>query len=288
MQASSSHSEAHAESAAETLYRNELEIQFLGLQRSGNHAVLSWLFQQFGDPVYFFNNVKHFGNPLVEFQPADLPNTIRIRRGASPALRRRLDDIGTKRKKALVYSYENLPIVRLRVNALVPNHDEILGRSVSMRRLLVVREFYNWIASRTRYFESTRGQMPPARVIDRFVSLWIMYAREFLGETRHAENGDSLVISYNRWVEDERYRRDILERLGIAVKDNSNRYVPAAGGGSSFDGTAYCGRPEEMQVNERWPHLLEEKCRDIVVRIRARQKEIDDLNFRAFGASCPF
>src|ERR1700719_2514228 len=109
--------------------RNELEIQFLGLQRSGNHAVLSWLFKQFDEAVYFFNNAKHFGNPLQEFHPLDLPHAVLIRRGSSPGRKRQLQEIGQKRKKVLIYSYENLPLGELRHRQLVPNKDEIVGNS---------------------------------------------------------------------------------------------------------------------------------------------------------------
>src|SRR5579871_3131225 len=61
--------------------RNDLEIQFFGLQRSGNHAILSWIFQQFEEPVYFFNMVKPFTDPILNWRFAGLPNTVELPRG---------------------------------------------------------------------------------------------------------------------------------------------------------------------------------------------------------------
>ena len=181
-------------------YRNSLEIQFFGLQRSGNHPVLAWLFQQFDEPVYFFNNAKHFGNPLQDFQPHDLPNAVKVRRGEGR--RRQLEEIGQRKKAVLVYSYENLVLSTLRDRDLVPNKDAVTGLTSCLRRVLIIRDFDNWLASRIRYHEVVRGAFPSVRQIVGFAKLWASYAREYVGETdyllREGARGDRAVARQKR------------------------------------------------------------------------------------------
>src|SRR5438552_4193897 len=234
-------------------YRNVLEIQFLGLQRSGNHAVLAWLFQQFDESVYFFNNAKHFGNPLQEFQPLDLPNTVKIRRGEGRS--RQLQEIGERRKTVLAYSYENLLLGEVRNRELVPNKEAVTGLSRMLRRVLILRDFPNWLASRVRYHEVARAEFPSFSQIVRFAQLWTIYAREYLGETNFLRDVSLVTVSFNKWVRDDSYRCEVLESTGIKLKDNSTSYVPGAGGGSSFDATLLSGKAEQMQVFDRWKYL---------------------------------
>ena len=263
-------------------HRNALEIQVLGLQRSGNHAILAWLFRQFDEPVHFFNNAKHFGNPLQEFQPLDLPNTVKVRRGEGR--KRQLEEIGQRKKAVLVYSYENLLLSELRHRELVPNKDAVTGKSRCLRRILVVRDFSNWFASRIRYHEIVRSEFPSAQQIGRFLRMWILYAREYLGETRYTHDVPVVTISFNRWVRDERYRRDLLNILSVELKDNSISYVPDAGGGSSFDATKLSGRAEQMQVFARWQYLKDKQVGERVPEFRNRYHEIERLNRSIYGS----
>jgi hypothetical protein len=265
-------------------FRNQLEIQFIGLQRSGNHAVLSWMFQQFETPVYFFNNARHFGNPLLEFQPLDLPNTVPVRRGRSPGRKRTLQEIGSTPKGVLAYSYENLPLNELRERELVPDKDALTGLSRCLRRMLIVRDFPNWFASRIRYHEIVRSEFPSRQQIERFMQMWALYAREYLGETHYMKGVPFATISFNRWVRDDAYRRDLLRSVGIELKDNSISYVPNAGGGSSFDATHLSGKAEQMQVFARWQYLKGKQIGERLPGLRNRSGEIERLNQAIFGS----
>jgi hypothetical protein len=181
-----------------------------------------------------------------------------------------------------------LTLRKLRHQELVPRHDEIIGLSGTLRRVLLLRDFYNWISSRIKLLENKLRDIPSPRGLEGLVSLWIMYAREFLGETEFLGTANVTRISYNRWVEDEGYRADLLVALGIPMKDNSNRYVPDVGGGSSFDGGAFTGRPTEMKVSERWRHLGEQKYSTVLGPILDRRGELEQLNQAIFGIAFPF
>jgi hypothetical protein len=273
--------------------RNELEIQFFGLQRSGNHAVLSWLFQQFEQPVYFFNMVKPFTDPVLNWRHAGLPNMVDLPRGLSPqnpraeeieAVRRKtLEGIRKERKHALVHSYENLKLADLKTKPLIDNREEWLGQSRCIYRVLLLRDFYNWIASRIRLKENITGNLP--RQVDSMITSWVSYAKEYIGETTFLGREGVVCISYNRWFGDERYRKELCGELGLIARDLRLQHVPEVGGGSSFDGVAFAANPGDMQVRARWEYLREDRLRDLTASIRERQSEIECYNTDIFGPS---
>lgn len=276
--------------------RNDLEIQFFGLQRSGNHAVLAWIFQQFSRPVCFFNLVKPFEDPVLHWRYANLPNIVALPRGpvegspgAEERCRRRLqrlEEIRSSKKQLLAYSYENFPLAQLARRELIKDREALIGLSSRIERILLLRDFYNWIASRIRLFEVKGQQLP--RSLEGLVSLWISYAREFVGETRHMDGESVTKISYNRWTKDHAYRSELLTGLGVLVRDVSIRHLPDTGGGSSFDGLAYADRPGEMPVDARWGYLLDDRFRELLPPILARRIEIDSYNEGIFGLRCPY
>ena len=50
-------------------FETDLELRVFGLRRSGNHAVINWIFQNSGGSVCFLNCVrpKHHLNPFIGF-----------------------------------------------------------------------------------------------------------------------------------------------------------------------------------------------------------------------------
>jgi hypothetical protein len=278
------------------LCRNALEIQFFGLQRSGNHAVLAWIFRQFDEPVLFFNNVKHFEDPFLEFRYEKMPNAVTVRRppvGDAPAqqaaralAQRRLEEVRQSKKRLLAYSYENLRLSQLKQRALVSERETRIGRSEKIRRVLLLRDFYNWIASRIRLVENKKLALPEERGVDQLISLWIMYAREYLAKTNYLEYEQVVKISYNRWVEDEGYRSHTLDELAVPLKDNSILHVPDVGT-SSFDGAAFGNTASETTGNPRQQYLLDDRLAQIIRPIRRRIAEIEPYNLEIFGLSSP-
>jgi hypothetical protein len=261
--------------------RNEIELQIFGLQRSGNHGVISWITQQFIDKVYFFNNVSHFGDPVTSWHEGKVPNTHPL---PQKSARAELEDIRSKPKSVLIYSYENLRLIDLANQPLLSNHVELLGRSARFHRVLLLRDFFNWISSRLKLFDY-RGKdtLKAAKNIDGLINLWLLYAREFAGETAYLGNSDIVKVAYPRWVDDAEYRAWILGAIGIPLNDNSNGYVPDVGGGSSFDLTIYSGSAGNMAVSERWEFFLnDERFTTARKRVQERRSEIELLNESIF------
>lgn len=265
-------------------FRNDLEIQLFGLRRSGNHGVIAWIAQQYERPIVFLNNVRPFQDPFATFMLGGVPNAVprqRIRPEAVEALRRR-------RKKLLLVSYEDLWLPRLGRADIIPGGEELVGSSRQVHRVLLLRDFYNWFASRIRLLE-IRGDgaevsMP---VVERQVQLWLTYAREFMGETKYL--GDqSAGISFNRWFDEENYRASILTQLGIPMRENSPAVVPRTGGGSSFDGTLFSGDAGSMDLLSRWRYLSTERFASYRRLLEAKRDGIDAYNHEIFGLRSPF
>lgn len=262
--------------------RNDLEMQLFGLQRSGNHGVISWITQQFDEKAYFFNNVSHFKDPVTNWHIGNVPNTIQL----PPKGSKQLEQMRVARKAVLICSYENLQLNLLSQKPLLEDHDSLLGVSKRVVRILLLRDFFNWVSSRLKLFDY-RGQntVNAALRIDTLIDLWLLYAREFLGATTHLGNTNVVKISYPRWAVDSEYRAWILGALGAPLKNNVNDHVPNVGGGSSFDTTTYSGRAGEMAIQNRWGFFLEDDRFGFArERVGERRAEIEPLNKEIFDA----
>jgi hypothetical protein len=265
--------------------RNSLEIQAFGLRRSGNHALIAWIAQQYPKPIVFLNNARPFSDPFTNYLMGRVPNAVPHRR----LNEEEAEQLRAMQKDLLLISYEDVLIRKLDRMEVLPQRRLWLGESGRTRRLLLMRDFYNWIASRVRLFEN-KGR-PTDDILDRLdqqIRLWIMYAREFVGETQHLKSVETVYVRFDRWSDDQSYRSEVLEHLGITMRDNTRSIVPKAGGGSSFDGTRFSGNAETMDLLNRWSHLEAPECRSLLRLIAQRRDEIDEYNRQIFGMEYPF
>jgi hypothetical protein len=152
---------------------------------------------------------------------------------------------------------------------------------------LLLRDFYNWLASWIRLLENKNKTLSVPQGIERLISLWIVYAREYLGQTNFMGPGNVVKISYNRWVADEQYRACLLEQLAVPLKDNSTNHVPNVGGGSSFDGHTFGTDPGGMKLGDRWRYLLQNKFADAIRPIRDRMDDLRAYNEQIFDLPFP-
>jgi hypothetical protein len=265
--------------------RNAQELQVFGLRRSGNHAVIAWIAQQYNNPIVFLNNARPFQDPFTTYLMGRVPNALPVRKlnaEETETLRR-------QPKNLLLLSYEDVNIRRLAKVDLLPDRQAWLGNSGSQHRILLLRDFYNWIASRVRLFEN-KGRATEDLVpkIEAQIRLWIMYAREFVEETKHLGDHDTVPVRFDRWSNDDAYRLEILRRLNIPVLNNACSVVPRAGGGSSFDGTRFSGSAEEMDVLNRWRYLEAPEHGALLCLLSQRRREIEEYNQKIFGMEYPF
>lgn len=220
---------------------NSIEVILAGLSRSGNHAIVDWMWAQARGRRVLLNCAEGKTNPFASCRPlADG----RPWRSSDPAF-----DIAAERAGALtakdwlLHTYEDAFLGHVFSPILAERHDAWVGRSARRVDMLVLRDPFNLIASRDR------GGIPTPPALTR--RLWKQHAREFLGDRRLLRH-DKLPVSYNRWVADTAYRRRIADHLGLRFTDAGRETVAGCHGGSSFDGRTYDGRATAMPVLDRW------------------------------------
>ncbi len=248
---------------------NETEIRVVGMSRSGNHAIINWILAQSPGRTCFLNCAEPGCNPFATARPRtpDLPGWRAPYEGFD-VVAERAGRLG--RKDLLIHSYEDTFLGPFAKAENEERHDGWVGRSARRIDLLVLRDPRNLFASR---LASGYGWLQ-----DELVSrIWAQHAREFLGLRRNLRQ-ERLMVSYNEWVTSRAYRRRVAEALGLEFDDRAAHKVPAAAGGSSFDGTAYDGYAEEMPVLHRWhPYIGDERFNRLLTH------PIRELSDRVFG-----
>jgi hypothetical protein len=214
---------------------NRSEIRVLAMRRSGHHAVIHWLLRQVAGPALFLNDVsldergELRGNRFSRYLHLPEEAAARDRAGDWVA------------KELLVWNLEDRGVGEL---ADLCRRWRGRGASGRVRHLVVVRDPWNWLASRFR--------AEPADPLDGGAALarWKEQARECLGRT--AVLPDRLAVHFNRWVADAEYRRALAAELGLAFDDTGFREVEWPGG-SSFGSEGV--RADNSVVLARWREL---------------------------------
>jgi hypothetical protein len=220
----------------------------VGLKRSGNHAVINWIGQQIsGEKVYFLNSCRPFENPYETKHSQDSAETIIFKNYRLDRERQRFED-----KDCLLYSYEDRSLEDVYSDCALNNHDAWIGQSVKRYDILLLRDPFNLFASRLQ--RDLRQGKSASTLYDRYVrlkSLWIEYAREFVGASQYLRDNKT-VINFNSWTRDAGYRRRLARQLGLVFTDVGFNEVVGVGGGSSFEGRSFDGVAQTMDVTKRW------------------------------------
>src|SRR5215218_7434275 len=248
---------------------NATEIRVIGMSRSGNHAIINWILAQARGRTCFLNCAEPGTNPFLSTRPLtpELPGW-RVSYGDFEIEAERAGRFS--RKDLLIHSYEDTFLGPFRKPTNEVRHDAEVGGSTRRLDLLVLRDPRNLFASR---IASGYGWLEDAMVS----RVWSQHAREFLGLQRKLPQ-ERLLVSYNDWVASVAYRRQLAEALGLEFDDSAAHAVPAVAGGSSFDGTAYDGRAEEMPVLSRWHAFVADPRFN-----RLLSREVLELSDRIFG-----
>ena len=226
---------------------NDLEIQVLGMSRSGNHAIVDWIFEQAEGPKLLLNCAEGGTNPFQSCRPLASGKGWR----AEPEIDFNAASRGCHEdRRLLVHTYEDSWLDYVFSAELEEHGQEWLGQSRRKISMLVLRDPYNLFASRKRMGRN----LPPDIARD----LWKQHAREALGDT-HELRSETLIVLYNRWQSDKNYRREIVNWLGLQFSDRGIDSVPECAGGSSFDGTAFDGKATAMATDRRWTHFADDE-----------------------------
>ena len=233
--------------------------RILGIKRSGNHAIISWI--QSG-----LEGLSSFCNDL---RPEDPPQKALIKKTIS----------GPRKNTHLLCSYEDYLFEEIFLQGSSPGsipNSQIID-------ILVLRDPFNlfasWIAWQSGWGKNFREEKPYRENLQ---AMWKNHAGHFLNTTEKSPNKLEC-ISYNAWISDKGYRENLAKRLGLGKAPKSLPKVSKFGHGSSFDGLAHFHQPGEMAVLERWKQV---KDHPIFKEIRS-DAEIQALNKQIFGWNLP-
>lgn len=227
---------------------SEREIHVIGIQRTGQHAVTSWLIGHF-DHVIYKNNMSQLGyrrkrvgiqKPFLEFNTTG-KNWVEI------------DEL--KKCDALILGTE-FTIFDIGINPEINKQKQRIIKSYNLKKfsekedyLLVIRNPYNQYASILNW--TFNKLLYP---YDNFSTMWKKMARECLGHTNNFQN--KTIINYDKWFIDIEERIEIENKLSLKRDDSRLNTVMKIGyknaWGSSFDGMKKSDNAQNMDVLNRW------------------------------------
>jgi hypothetical protein len=188
-----------------------LLLQVIGLQRSGNHAIIGWIESLFARPLHL--------NDLEHDYLADPDRIARIRAMSD--------------RDCVIVSFEDSGN-RIEAGTPLLGHvrparaEDFPGDRVAVRYIL--RDPYNCWASRAKAQDNPDGPgLTSSPAVEHFIADWKALARL-------AQADPDAFLCYNAWFRDAAYRRAACARLGGRYSEATLDSVSSVGGGSSFDG----------------------------------------------------
>jgi hypothetical protein len=217
-------------------------------------------------------------------------------------------------KEILMYSYEELDLEVLLKQDYPLHREEMVGKSQKRIDVITLRDFVNWLASKlyipedqqykkdrlswqgltASRFEKNRKDLPFFNYYENWekdaewirglsyisihkkINMWLGYAREMLGRTIILEN--MVPVIYNRWVIDEEYRRNIIDKFpGFIFSDKTKDIISGRGGGSTFQ----TGEQDanKLSIFDRWKYLRNNKIFYDLVKYHVKQMEYNNEIF---------
>jgi hypothetical protein len=232
-------------------------IHFIGMARSGNHAVINWILQKHDNPI-FLNNRNDVNSPFLKLHQNNYDDE---------------QIMLTQDYNLMVISSEFDSLEKyLKLKWELKNESKKIIPMNDILHIFIVRDPFNLFASRMSHVR------PYAHIknIKKFCEEWKTYAREFLGITNYIPN--KLPISYNKWFSNKRYRRKLTKTIGGSDVDSVNN-ITSYGNGSSFDKMKFNGKANQMKVLERWKHY----ARNELFLEMLEDKELMKLSNKIFG-----
>jgi hypothetical protein len=248
------------------------EYRIFGLRRSGNHMIIAAIISCFDkQEVHYYNDVVNPTNLVGQLSRSYHNKSVDKLMELSDRLVDKsaynVNIIKNSHKRCLIHTYEdkNLDII----NSINKQN----FNSVKIYNILILRDPYNWLASRIQHYKKNVGCTV---VNEKILNLWKNYAREFLSETNTLGIG-KIVINYNKFIIDEHYRREIATKLNLDANKMKIDAVLGFGKGSSF--TDLKKVENKNSYNERWKLFQN----NVVFKNWINDKELRELSNKIFG-----
>jgi hypothetical protein len=238
-------------------YLTDREIHIVGVQRTGQHAITSWLIGHFGDVLYK-NCMSQLGRTRGRMKGIELP--FWYFKDGEEGYTETNEFIPTK--DAIILGTE-FTVYKVGLNPNLEKEKKALCKShkvdqFSKRRdnILVIRNPYNQYASVLNWGKNK--MLSPTKSFSR---MWVLMAKECAGETENIQDRTTLI--YDDWFEHSDYRRRIEEQLDLKRDDSRLNTVMKVGHGrswgSSFDGMKTKKEAQKMDVLNRWKTVKDDQ-----------------------------
>jgi hypothetical protein len=266
----------------ETTPKNKTVFLVFAVSRSGHHAVMDWIYNQFNNPKVFLNYVK-YQDASFDNRTQYYANDKKYFRNLNAnwekygVLEERLkeysvEDVAAKEilgndKNLLMLNFENKSVSSL--DQSIEDFAKQFGENTKVVPIIIARDIFNYLASKMkmgRYFFPERN-----------LFAWKDHVRECLGLTNYLPN--KVCINYNKWCVDMDYRKEVAEKLGVDTFIPEWNEVSSFGGGSSFDILKFKDNAKQMKTDERWKTYEH----DEEYLSYLQDKELTDLSERYFG-----
>lgn len=222
-----------------------------GMHRTGHHAIAVWLLHQ-RRRVYDFaiNTITPWLFKVENDQGCSLlaNNPLKSDHEGSnehPDKNRFADIVSDIRPCSIFLTHEQEKLSQV---AWACAHSPlVLNDKVKPQMVVVLRDFKNWIASCIKMAERD----------DKSVDSVINNEKidTYINHCNLIDNNHLTYVLYNNWVEEEGYRQEICEELGLHFTDAALNQLSIFGGGSSFDGMKHIKTASLMKVNKRYKEL---------------------------------
>lgn len=234
------------------------EFRFVGMSRSGNHAIINWVIQQLDGHYLFLNCAEPKHNPYLTARPLSMDG---------PVYRTNMIEFKEKEeqegkfieKDYLLYSYEDCFLGTLNHPGFRKKREQWVGRSLEQKEILILRDPFNLFASRKKSNllrgHYSHGAKPISTAV--LKRIYKQHAREYLGARKNLRH--LVPIKFNTWTRSRDYREEISRELGIPFTDKGFLEVSKVAGGSSFDGVTHSGAADKMNLNDRWKKYAEDE-----------------------------
>lgn len=267
-------------------YLFEKEINISGVQRTGQHAIISWVAGNFNN-VIFKNSVSPeiYGRKrnlrTMNDVPTFLFNFCENRYEISDVEKTKYDFenkvdaiiIGTEYKSNNIELNRSIDEEKQEISKKLGFN----GFSKERKNILTIRSPYNHLASllkwNERYYRHRKQYHPTCL---NFKKIWITIADEYLGNNNKIPS-PKMVVKYDDWFSDINYRKEICNFIETPFSDKGLNIVMRIGRGgqwgSSFDGMKLKESAQKMDVMERWKkYINHDLFREIILDQELKSK----------------
>ena len=258
------------------MFDSSQKVIVSGLQRSGHHAIAVWgVHQQKGIQDFSIKTLSQWIFYLEHLNDISflLNNPLRVEEGEG---KEHFDSLFSE------YEYMN-PSLIVATHGVDECTTQDIKRVTSESRIfsswtqkvLVIRDYYNWVASCLKYARSMKIRG----------SIWVEPFSEtnigvYIEHCNHAIKGTVPFILYDEWFASKKYRKETAESLGFHFTDAAINQLSPWGAGSSWDGGKYLKNASEMDVLNRYKQMEDDEEYQQVIQ---NNEEAIDLSNQLFG-----